>query len=333
MVVPVRNGSRTLGSCLEALREAGDDTVEIIVVDDDSDDESPQIAERYADRTIRLKSCAGAASARNVGAESSGGDIIVFVDSDVIVPETAFENLRKSFRSLDSPDAVQGIYALHCPYENAASQYKNIYYHFIWTHLVKDPWLNSAASFFLAVRRSVFQKIGGFDPRIVMPTVEDAEWGHRFVHEGYRILQNREIEVVHVRKYTLLGLVRYDFKLASAKVKFLLRRVLHCNDRSVFHFGSGFAVSTARAADMIPWLMSLVMLPMSLFLLLFGRILYCLVFLIISLALQIPFFRFVMRKMGMRTAGKMISIMLMDMVAIDAGIGYGVLSFAAGKRY
>jgi len=333
VIVPVRNGSKTLSLCLQSLRNAGGADTEIIVVDDDSDDESPEIAAEYADTVIRLTCCAGASSARNSGAEQSCGDIIVFVDSDVVVPDHAFNALKDSFQSSAAPDAVQGIYARNCPYTNPASQYKNLYYHFIWTHLVKSEWLNSAASFFLAVKREVFEEIGGFDTQIIVPTVEDAEWGHRAVRAGKRILQNREIQVIHYREYSVRGLLFYDYRLSMAKMKFLLRRMFQAKDGSFFCFDGGFAVSTARAVDMIPWLVSLLILPLSLFLCIGGLILPGLIVLIASLTMQTPFFLYIRRIMGIKRTGAMIAIMFLDILSVDAGIVSGILSFICGKRY
>jgi glycosyltransferase involved in cell wall biosynthesis len=63
---------------------------EVIVVDDGSSDESPQIIRSYGDRVRAiLKSNGGQASSWNVGYEASRGDVILFLDSDDVLEANA----------------------------------------------------------------------------------------------------------------------------------------------------------------------------------------------------------------------------------------------------
>ena len=330
-IVPVRDSSRTLTRCLRSLRAAGGAGLEVVVVDDGSMDESAALAQSLADKVLSTGGL-GASGARNLGARHATGDVLIFADSDVQVPRDAFSILTEVLADAASPEAVQGIYSADCPHPNAASQYKNLYYHYSWTRRVRNRHLTSAASFFLAVRRSVFLELGGFDEQIRQPTVEDADLGHRLVRRGGKILLDPRLQVVHDRHYGLFELLRYDGRLAAAKTRFILRR-LACRDVGVVHPTTGWAVSTARAVEMLPWLASLGLLPAALLAAALGHLLVAGIAALAIPALHVPFLLFVARTVGPGLACKTGFITFADAAAVDAGIISGLVSFLAGRKY
>lgn len=80
VIVPTRNSARTLEGCLRSIREQ-DQPVELIVVDNDSQDETPVIAAGFADRVEN--SGPERSDQRNRGADLSTGDYLLFIDSDM----------------------------------------------------------------------------------------------------------------------------------------------------------------------------------------------------------------------------------------------------------
>ena len=105
-VIPARNEEALIGEVLEAIlasvaRSSGiargdlwlpDTAVEVIVVDDGSEDGTAAIVGSFVERTgVRLVACVGrsCAAARNAGAAASSGRVLCFVDADTIVPEHA----------------------------------------------------------------------------------------------------------------------------------------------------------------------------------------------------------------------------------------------------
>lgn len=328
--MPARNASASLPRCLEAITSAQAAPEEVIVVDDASVDETARLASTLATKVVRLDGSVGASAARNAGARQARGDVLVFVDSDVLVPPDAFLRVRAHMED-PTITAVQGVYDARCPCGNVPSQYKNLYYHYAWTHRVKDRWLVSAASFFLAVRARSFWEVGGFDEGIKAPTVEDADLGHRLTRQGARILLDPRIQVTHLRRYGTLELLRYDFRLASAKTRLLLRTLAR-RDWTVLSPRRG-AVSTARVGEMLPWLAGLGLVAAALGLLAFGRPWGGAVLGLVALAVQHQFLAFVGRVRGRGQALLTAAYMLLDMAAVDAGIAAGVVGFMVGKRY
>ena len=92
IIVPALNEEAGLASTLDSLRTAAarlrarpGDGVEIIVVDNDSEDETAAVA-RAEGATVVREPLRNIARARNTGARHAAGDVLVFVDADVIVP-------------------------------------------------------------------------------------------------------------------------------------------------------------------------------------------------------------------------------------------------------
>lgn len=86
VLVPVYRVEKYLPCCVESLITQNYKNLEIILIDDGSPDNSPQICDKYAaqDSRIRVihKKNGGSADARNVGLDVASGEYIIFVDSD-----------------------------------------------------------------------------------------------------------------------------------------------------------------------------------------------------------------------------------------------------------
>ena len=98
IIVPVYNGARYLGSCLDSLLEQDIEDYEILCVDDGSTDGSAGIADGYAQahgnvRVIHQEN-AGVCAARNAGAAAARGDYIWFVDCDDLLAPNCLATLR-----------------------------------------------------------------------------------------------------------------------------------------------------------------------------------------------------------------------------------------------
>ena len=86
IVVPIYNVEKYLAECIESIQNQSYKNLEIILVDDESPDNSGKIAEKYASNDERIKVIhkknGGLSDARNAGIEVATGDYLMFVDSD-----------------------------------------------------------------------------------------------------------------------------------------------------------------------------------------------------------------------------------------------------------
>lgn len=209
VIVPVHNGEKFLPRCLAALTAPSNVALEVIVVDDCSTDQSAEISRRLGARVIGMPRQSGPAGARNHGAQQARGEILFFVDADVVVKPDSLQRVAEDF--LQNPDiaAVFGSYDDDPAELNFISQYKNLFHHFV------HQQSNSEAVTFWAgcgaIRRDVFLAVGGYNPeRYPRPAIEDIELGYRMRALGHRILLDKQLQGKHLKKWDLKSLLHAD---------------------------------------------------------------------------------------------------------------------------
>ena len=113
MVVPAYRCADQLRASLPALRANNwpRDDWELIVVDDGSTDDTTAVATALADRVVRVPDGPrGPGFARNLGANEARGDILLFVDADVVVHPEVLARVAARFQQDASLVAVFGSY-------------------------------------------------------------------------------------------------------------------------------------------------------------------------------------------------------------------------------
>jgi glycosyltransferase involved in cell wall biosynthesis len=204
IVIPVYNGSKFLPRCLGAIFSSKYSSIEVIVVDDGSTDDSADISRKMGARVIATARQSGPALARNLGAETAVGEVLMFVDADVVVAPNTIEQVGNRFKTEAGISALFGSYDDAPGEPNFLSQYKNLQHHFVHQNS------NSEASTFWsglgAIRRSVFIKQRGFDCRkYSVPSIEDIELGLRIKASGQRIVLDRNIQAKHLKKWEVIS--------------------------------------------------------------------------------------------------------------------------------
>ncbi len=209
IIVPVYNNAKDLHECLSALRTSCFPGCEIIVVDDASTDGSSSVAAREGVRVLRLTKNSGVSAARNYGARHAEGDILFFVDADVVVAPGSVNRIAKAFKEHPDLAAVFGSYDARPRAKGVVSQYRNLLHHFV--HQNGNPEASTFWGGCGAVRRSVFEEIGGFDEkRFRGPSIEDIEFGYRLRQAGLRILLDKGLQGTHLKRWNLRSVVRTD---------------------------------------------------------------------------------------------------------------------------
>jgi glycosyltransferase involved in cell wall biosynthesis len=209
VIVPVHNGSHVLGHCIEALNCSTYLNFEIIVVDDCSTDTTPQIVERYGMRCIRTSRNRGPGGARNLGSKHARGEILAFIDADVVLPPEGLSLMEEAFSRDPKLAAVFGSYDDEPACDTFISQYKNLMHHYIHqssSELATTFWAGCGA-----VRKSAFEDVGGFDDaKYTAPSVEDIALGLELTRRGYTIRLDKRLTVKHLKQWTVLSLLRAD---------------------------------------------------------------------------------------------------------------------------
>lgn len=209
IIVPVFNNPRDLAECLAGLSASPCPGAELIVVDDASTDDTPTVPLRFDARVLRLEQNSGPAAARNYGARHAQGDILFFVDADIVVPPGTVERVVLVFVEHPEVAAVFGSYDAQPRAAGVVSRYRNLLHHFVHQHGATE-----AATFWAgcgAIRSAVFQELGGFDARrFPLPSIEDIELGYRLRQAGHRILLDKTLQGTHLKRWTLRSMIWTD---------------------------------------------------------------------------------------------------------------------------
>lgn len=223
VVVPVHNGGEAFRRCLVSLTTANPRPAAMIVVEDGAADGSRQMAERFGARVISMPERRGPAAARNAGARSvRAGDIVLFVDADVMIPSDAIGRVEANFRATPAIAALFGSYDDAPDQLNFVSQYKNLFHHYI--HQTSQESASTFWAGFGAIRQDVLTRLGGFDEMYREPCIEDVELGYRLRERGFETRLCKDLQVKHLKRWTPLALIKTDFSSRALPWTALLYR-------------------------------------------------------------------------------------------------------------
>ncbi len=210
MIIPVKDRREILKRCLASIRQSQFPDYEVIVVDDCSRQDCSELVAEFGFRAIRLNQHQGAWYARNKGAEQSKGDILVFLDADMLIQSDTLSRIHQHF-SQDSCDAVSGVCGRKIDNGSPITRYKNLWmYHSYLQSPHDSDWFICGMG---ALKREVFFELNGFDAGfLTQKGGGDLEFGDRLKSAGKRMRLDKELEVMHLQQYTFWGLLRNDFK-------------------------------------------------------------------------------------------------------------------------
>ena len=171
VIIPTKNSGLTIGSCLESIMTQTYTNIEIVVVDNYSNDNTQEIAKKYTKKVIESK--VGRSQARNIAAEKATGNLILSLDSDMeLTPRVVEECVNKVTAGYDAviiPEVSVGVGF----WAKCKALEKSCY---IGDELIE-------ASRF--IKRGVFNNVEGYDPEL--EAGEDWDFNQRIRKAGYRI--------------------------------------------------------------------------------------------------------------------------------------------------
>jgi len=208
IIIPTLNEEKYLPLLLESIRTQTYQNFEVIVSDAGSKDKTKEIAEKWGCKVIK----GGSPSAgRNNGAKIAKGSILMFLDSDVVLPKEFLEEALIEFKKkkLD----IAGCYVQPLSdkdVDNLLFDLANTYFK------VAQFILPQAAGHCIISKKKIHQEIGGFNENIKV--AEDFDYTKRAAKIGkFRYLENTKVPVSMRRldkegrmnmatKYALIGI-------------------------------------------------------------------------------------------------------------------------------
>ena len=220
IIIPCYNAQRWIRETLSSVLAQNIASMEIIVVDDGSTDDSARIIQQEfpAVRLLQTEN-RGPSHARNVGTQASSGTLIQYLDADdLLVPDKL--NAQAHLLEETGADVAYGDWQFLVPTSNGSFVPGQTVHRQITgepeIELFTTFWCPPAAYLF---RRSIVEKVGGWNERL--PVIQDARFaldcalqGGRFAYCPRLVAQYRNHRVGSVSTQNGVAFVRDVFQNA-----------------------------------------------------------------------------------------------------------------------
>jgi cellulose synthase/poly-beta-1,6-N-acetylglucosamine synthase-like glycosyltransferase len=214
VVIPVRDRSRMIGRCLDALlaQDYPRELTEVIVVDNGSIDETCAVVAKYGVTLLVESEIRTSYAARNRGIRLARGEVVAFLDSDCLAARDWLSHLMAAFDDERIAAVVgaidDGPPATLC--EEFTSRLRPF----------ARPLRRGLATLLtanVAIRRDALEAAGLFDERL--PTAGDVDLGWRLQQQlGLTIAENPGATVQHLHRSTFGGVFRQFFRYGTSEV-------------------------------------------------------------------------------------------------------------------
>ncbi len=208
IVIPTKNSGRFLERCLDSIKKQTYRNIEIIVVDNKSDDNTRKVARRYTDKVFVVD--AGERSEQiNFGIKKSKGKYVYRVDSDFILDSNVVKEAVEKCEK-EGYDAI----CIHNTSDPTVSFWARV--RKLERDCYKGDELNVGARFF---RKDIVKEIGGFDERLV--AAEDYDFHNRLLKAGYKIGRIKAEEIHLGEPKSLWEVAKKHYYYGKTIVRFI----------------------------------------------------------------------------------------------------------------
>jgi len=209
VIMPAYNAAHLMERVLPPLMTMLQDgeIEEVLVVDDQSTDTTIEVAKNFGAKVMVTPQNGGPGAARNLASRQAVGDILWFVDSDVIAMPGGPALIKAAFAD-DKVGAAFGSYD-DAPEGSWFSRYKNLLHRFHHQNAGAEAstwWAGCGA-----IRASTFAAVGGFDVETYrVPSIEDIELGYRIKAAGGAIRVIPEWQGKHLKRWSMKNAIFTD---------------------------------------------------------------------------------------------------------------------------
>lgn len=216
VVVPAFNAQTTIRQTIQAILNQTYNNVQIIIVDDGSTDNTASIVKSFQKVNYLYQDNAGPAAARNRGAGAASSEIIFFTDADCAPHPDWIEKILSGFNE-PAIGVVCGSYGIANPQSLLA---RCIHKEILFRHEKLMPdYPKVFGSYNFAVRKKLFDEVGGFNTAYRNASGEDNDLSYQFIKAGYKIFFNKTALVDHVHTTHLIKYLKEQYRHGYWRVK------------------------------------------------------------------------------------------------------------------
>lgn len=327
VILPVYNGEKYLRKTIDMLYESTYKDFELIIVDDASTDSTPDIIRDFSVDTLLVNERnRGPHYSRNKAVRHANGGILVFIDADVVIREDTLEKVYRHFTDSSARDAVIGVYSLLSAKENLCTVYKNAWIRY--SYLKSSDQANWFFTAIGAVRKDVWENVGGFDERFSLKAGGgDVVFGQKILVQGYTLFLDKTLECEHRKTFSLFGLLKNDFNRAYgySSIWFNGLTTKKSFKNGFANISSGFIVSSVLSCSILISAVLGILNP-ELVWLTAGMI-------VVYLGVNLDFYKYIACNYGCAISLRSVIVMFIDHLACFAGVmKAGILWLSYGKK-
>ncbi|WP_338727584.1 glycosyltransferase family A protein [Haladaptatus sp. DJG-WS-42] len=218
IIVPVFNDPDGIALTLSSLLDQTENDFEVLVVDNNSTDDTRAVVREFAARDSRIQlhveaDVQSSYAARNRGIRHATGELLAFVDADVTVePDWLEAVIAQMSRDVSYLACAVELYSPGS--ETFAGKYNRL------TDLRVDYFVSRLAfapTCCLVVRTSLVDELGAFDDRLT--SSGDLEFGNRVAAAGYRLAYAPDIVARHPARTSVRSLVKKAIRIGRGKTQ------------------------------------------------------------------------------------------------------------------
>ncbi|GHJ39693.1 glycosyltransferase family 2 protein [Streptomyces sp. TS71-3] len=318
VIIPNYNYGRTIGMCLDAVSRQTYPRIEVIVVDDCSTDDSVRIAREAGATVLSTGTNSGVATARNTGVRHSGGEVLLFLDSDVALAPDAVAEAVARLRGEPGAGAVCGVYEPVPLIRDSLVEECRSLQAYYWRRTAEGT-VTFLFSSICAMWRRIYDDVGPFDERLRQ--TEEVDYGLR-LSQRYDLILTSAVRGSHDDDHELWPLARKIFTRGRLRVPLYARRR---------RFAKGFETASRAWGS----LAALLALPALLLPLLVGPAgwLVPAALLALSLGCDLGMYRYVRSARGSGFLLVFTAVQFVFNLAVAAGVVTGVLHWLLSSRF
>ena len=176
VIIPTKNSARTLEKCLESIKNQSYQNIELIVVDNNSSDETKKIARKYTDKVFNFGPERSAQ--RNYGAKQASGEYLLIHDSDIYFNQDSVKECVDLTKKEECDAIILPEKSIGIGFWAEVKAYERSFY-------VGNDYMEGARFF----KKGIYEKLDGYDENLYAG--EDWDLTIRIREAGYRISRTK----------------------------------------------------------------------------------------------------------------------------------------------
>ena len=224
--IPTYNSAKYIARCIESILKQTYPIEEIIVVDDNSQDETRDIASKFPVKLISHKHNKGIAAARNTAISEAKGNFIAAIDADCLITPSWLQECMKNF---DNPKvAAVGGKLIEEHSDRVEYRWRRAHLKHHWGDKQKiNPIFLSGSN--IVIKKEIFKEVGFYDEIRFTKNYEDVDLSLKLRKKGFNLIYEPNAMAKHIKYDTFMSILQtyWSWMYHDYKSKYISRLIFN----------------------------------------------------------------------------------------------------------